>query len=393
VQLYDQEQQTFTPLLTAGFSAEEEQIWVANHTFRAEAEDEYEAGITTRLLEGHAILVNLDEYRRYPRQHTSSDTPLLAAPITYSAHLLGALILEPADSNHRFTIWDMAIIEGIAQIAGLAIEQAWWQQEARTARINEATMRASNEQKDEFLAFTSHEFRTPLTIILAHSQLMARALKKANAHEATGRLHESIGIIQAQAHQLDNIVNTFLEVAHLNEGKIVLALEPVDLAEVAQEAVRTQSATTTKHSLHCKVEPQPRPYQVHADRARLAQIFANLLQNAIKYSPFGGAITVSLRQCPDYKGRPFVEVWVEDRGIGVPREAQPRLFERFYRAPNIGGSKAGGFGLGLYMVAEFLRLQGGAIRVESSGIYGEGSRFIFTLPLMESGQKELEGEF
>ena len=80
----------------------------------------------------------------------------------------------------------------------------------------------------------------------------------------------------------------------------------------------------------------------------------------------------------------MIEVSIEDKGIGIPPEAQSRLFDRFYRAPNIIGSQTRGVGLGLYVVAEFLRLHGGKIRVESRGIVGEGSRFIFTLPLAES---------
>ncbi|MBO0792631.1 MAG: sensor histidine kinase, partial [Ktedonobacteraceae bacterium] len=105
-------------------------------------------------------------------------------------------------------------------------------------------------------------------------------------------------------------------------------------------------------------------------------------QNAIKYSPQGGPVTISLRQIIDGEGRACAEVQVQDKGIGVPVEVQSRLFERFYRAPNSSGSQERGAGLGLYVVAEFLRLHGGNIWVESSGIEGEGSCFIFTLPLL-----------
>lgn len=91
----------------------------------------------------------------------------------------------------------------------------------------------------------------------------------------------------------------------------------------------------------------------------------------------------SLRQYCNEEGQWLAEVCVADKGIGIPKEAQGRLFERFYRAPNSDGNKVRGVGLGLYVVAEFLRLHNGTIRVESSGIAGEGSRFIFTLPLIE----------
>jgi signal transduction histidine kinase len=127
---------------------------------------------------------------------------------------------------------------------------------------------------------------------------------------------------------------------------------------------------------------------VKGDNSRLAQILANLLQNAIKYSPLGGPITVTLRQyVDDILQKRIIEVCVADKGIGIPQEALPRIFERFYRAQNMQGSKTKGIGLGLYVVAELLHMQGGAIHAESSGILGEGSRFIFTLPALESDIK------
>jgi signal transduction histidine kinase len=119
------------------------------------------------------------------------------------------------------------------------------------------------------------------------------------------------------------------------------------------------------------------------DRARLQQVISNLVQNAIKYSPLGGQVTVWLRQCNHAEDAVTIEICVEDSGIGVPKDAQLHLFERFYRAPNTEGNKARGIGLGLYLVAELLRMHHGSIRVESSGIPGEGSRFICTLPALE----------
>ena len=161
------------------------------------------------------------------------------------------------------------------------------------------------------------------------------------------------------------------------------AQEEIQLEEVLKETITQHSATLTNHAIHYHVEPSKHPYVLKGDKARLLQIFANLLQNAIKYSPFGGPITVSMAQCIDSEGKGMIKVCIEDKGIGVPKDAQPYLFERFYRVPNIGGSQVRGVGLGLYVVAQFLSLHGGSIHVESNGIVGEGSRFIFTLPLLE----------
>jgi signal transduction histidine kinase len=131
------------------------------------------------------------------------------------------------------------------------------------------------------------------------------------------------------------------------------------------------------------IEPCDRPYLVKGDGARLQQVIRNLVENAVKYSPLGGPVTVWMRHRSSSQGPSLIEVCVEDKGIGIPADALPRLFERFYRAPNTAHSSTKGVGLGLFLVDRLLRLHGGEIHVESSGMFGEGSRFTFTLPALE----------
>ncbi len=404
VQLYDQEQRTFTPLLSVGFSREEAEQWLAEQKQWFSPEENQRPDFHIQLLEGHATLVS-DEHD-LDRPGFVRQTMLLAAPITHNKHLLGIMMLDRSSTYRKefdpqrpgatlplpvleFNAWDMAVVEGIAQFAGLAIEQTHWQQEAEIARTNEATMRESNALKDEFLAITAHEFRTPLTIILAHSQMMSRLLRKATDVNPTlkDRLFESISIVEEQTRQLTNIVNTFLEVTRLNRGQINLVNEIVNLEDIVKETVAQHSATSNIHRISYSADVTQRPYLLEGDKARLLQIFANLLQNAIKYSPHGGPIRITLTQHLSTDGKKFIEAIVEDKGIGIPQDAQIHLFERFYRAPNAGGGQVRGVGLGLYVVAEFLRLHRGTIRVESSGIAGEGCRFILTLPLLERDMK------
>ena len=249
-------------------------------------------------------------------------------------------------------------------------------------------MREANTLKDEFLAITAHEFRTPLTVILAHCQMALRALHKTATPEQftaefSSHLDENLSTIEEQTHQLTNIVNSFLEVTQINRGQLTLKQEEVDLANLAQQVVTDHSATSAKHTINCIAQQADPPYVVMGDSARLQQILANLVQNAIKYSPLGGPITVSLRQTLNNENKAVIEVCVEDKGIGIPKDEQTRLFERFYRAPNIHSSKTRGIGLGLYIVAQLLYMHGGTIAVESNGNFGEGSRFIFTLPVPE----------
>jgi len=403
VQLYDEEQDCFTPLFSIGFSLETEKQWFSDQRTWLYTLSDHNHGFQEQLLAGHATLINADQCSHQPNPFEY--LMILAAPILHNNRLHGIIsldrsvyprydqMLQPAEQRkvpqNEFTLWDIAVTEGIAQMAGLAVEQALWQQEAINARANEAAMREANALKDEFLAITAHEFRTPLTVILAQSQLVTRILRRISdqALEAgitkLPQVIDNLSVIEDQTHQLTNIVSTFLEVSRLNRGELTLNFEEVDLSILAQQVVLRYSTISKEHSIGFIIESNERPYIVIGDRARLQQIISNLIENAIKYSPPGGPVKICLGREAIHEGRATIEVCVEDNGIGVPKDAQARLFERFYRAPNIEQSNTRGIGLGLYIVAQLLKLQNGSIRVESSGIPGEGSRFIFTLPALE----------
>lgn len=396
VHLFDQSEEAFTLLLSRGFADNAaEEVWLLEQSLWLSPETHQYQEFRRQILEGHATVINAEQYGKQPNPF--NQTMVLAAPITHNHHILGLIILDRSLSHTKhaspgkpekpsmprdFSIWDMAVIEGIAQLAGLAIEQARWQQEALDARTSEAAMREANALKDEFLAITAHEFRSPLTVILTHSQVALRMLRKATDPQTTQRVADSLTAIEEQAHQLTNIVNTFLEVTQINRKQLVINSEPADLAEIAKQVVSAHGSTSAAHQITCHIAPSDHPYIVVGDSARLKQVLANLIQNAIKYSPLGGPITVSLCQNESEidNGSRTIEVSIEDSGIGIPKDALPRLFERFYRGSNIDGSKTRGIGLGLYIVAELLHMHGGTIRAESNGIPGEGSRFIVTLP-------------
>lgn len=420
VHLYDEEQDMFLPLLCYGFSVEAEKQWLteqnqwltAFHSHQQE-EGQYDS-LEAQLLDGQATIITTEQYPQLLSLFNQAS--VLIAPISNANRMLGLMMVDcsvphkrdSADATHEhdqrpllraFTIWDMAVIEAVAQLAGLAIEQTRWQQVAMDARTSEAALREANTLKDEFLAITAHEFRTPLTIILAHSQYASRTLRRKTnqlveallqqgspINETLLQLGENLATIEEQTHQLTNIVNTFLEVTQINRGQLQLKSTETDLSEIANQVVTNYSNTSAEHQISCIIMPHERPYLVMGDSARLLQVITNLVQNAIKYSPLGGPITVCLCQHINSAGDATIEVSVEDKGIGVPKDAQPRLFERFYRASNTEGSNARGIGLGLYVVAELLHMHGGTIRVESSGIPGEGSRFICTLPACHSAR-------
>jgi PAS domain S-box-containing protein len=400
VYLLDEQQHLFLPLFTIGFSEPIAQRWLDDQQLWLDPSPGQYHGFYQQLLSGHAALINAEQcpHQPNPLDHIN----VLAAPIKHNKHVHGLLLLdrspdvvqsgEPAahevPERYEFSIWDITVLDGVAQLAGLAVEQAHWQQEAMHARTSEEALRQANELKDDFLAITAHEFRSPLTIILAQSQLVARSLtrlaKQAQEHDTLDRAIKNLAVIEEQTRQLTDIVKTFLEVTHINRGQLSLNMAEVDLAAIAQQVVDQYSPASEQHTIRCAIEPREQPYMVMGDSARLQQIIANLVENAIKYSPFGGPVTVLLRRFTGGSGQAFIEVCVEDRGIGIPLEYRARLFERFYRAPSTVETKTKGIGLGLYIVSQLIQMQGGTIHVESSGVLGEGSRFIFTLPALES---------
>jgi PAS domain S-box-containing protein len=406
VQIFDEKQQKFTPLFSIGFSEERAEQWLKDQQSWLEPKPGEYHGFYRQIIDGHATLINAEQcpYQPNPLSHAM----VLAAPIKHNKRVHGLLLLDrsmtrahvngsrtPPETNHQerqeFSIWDIAVLEGIAQLAGLAVDQALWQQEAFDARSSEAMLREANKSKDDFMAITAHEFRTPLTVVLAQSQLIAKnigPLQKQLSESSQEVLQKSItnlGIIGEQARHLTGIVETFLEVSQITNGQLALnSPVAVNLAEIAQQVISQNSLTTQDHTITCIIEPDDHPYLVLGDNARLRQVMVNLIENAIKYSPFGGPITVKMQRTLTIENKHVIEVCIDDKGIGVPAEALPRLFERFYRAPNSSNGKAKGIGLGLFLVAQLLQLHGGEIHVESGGIFGEGSRFTFTLPELES---------
>jgi PAS domain S-box-containing protein len=398
VYLLVEEQPQFLPLLTIGFMPEREQQWIDDQRMWLNPSPNHYQGFYQQLLAGHAALINAEQCPQQPNQ--LGNINVLAAPIRHNNRVHGVLVLDRSgdideslqQEAGEFSIWDIAVLDGITELAGLAVDQAHWQQEAINARASEEAMRKANELKDDFMAITAHEFRTPLTIILAQSQLVARNLarlaKQVTDHDLMDRAIKNLTAVEQQTRQLTDIVKTFLEVAHITRGQLAMNMSEVNLADITQQVVNQHSATSDIHTITCDIAPNVSQWMVKGDSARLQQVIANLVENAIKYSPPGGPIIVHLLRSTAAEGQAMIEVCVEDKGIGIPPEFQARLFERFYRAPGGVETKTKGIGLGLYIVAQLIQLQGGTIHVESNGILGEGSRFIFSLPALESSNHE-----
>lgn len=246
---------------------------------------------------------------------------------------------------------------------------------ARRKEIERALQRREQEladidrRKDEFLAMLGHELRNPLAPIMNSLELMRIS------GDAPGQVARARETITRQVRLMTRLVDDLLDVSRITRGKIQLKMEDVTLAGIIDRAVEIARPLIDerRHQLTLNL-PADSPY-VWGDSARLAQVLANLLNNAAKYTDAGGCI--SLGACEDAG---HLIIAVRDNGIGITRELQDKVFDLFVQDPNALAKARGGLGLGLTLVRSLVQLHGGSVEARSDGI-GCGSEFLVRLPL------------
>lgn len=229
--------------------------------------------------------------------------------------------------------------------------------------------------KSEFITNVSHELRTPLTSIKGYADILLMGA----AGEMTAQQRHFIQVIQENSLRLQSLVDDLLNVSHIQAGKVVLNLQPVDLGEAARDAANEleQISKQEKKAINIHLEIQPGLPCARADRERVRQVLRSLVLNGYRYTPENGEVLIRVRQThPDE-----LQVDVQDNGIGIPLEDQPRIFERFFRGEHPLIMASSGAGLGLALAKILVEMQAGRIWFVSSGVPGEGSLFSFTLPV------------
>ena len=224
-----------------------------------------------------------------------------------------------------------------------------------------------SDAKDVFLADVIHELKTPLAAAKAQAQLALHQLGDRRTDATTAR---SLRLISQQIDRLNRLVGDLLEASRLEAGSVELQTSQFDLSALLEEMRNRMQPLGDRHPIRINA---PEKLSLIADKDRIEQVLANLLSNAIRYSPEGGPIEVDAETTGD-----GVHIRVRDRGLGIPREHQQLVFERFGRAH---GTAFGGLGLGLAISKGIVERHGGRIWVESTGRPGEGSVFHVQLPL------------
>jgi heavy metal sensor kinase len=298
--------------------------------------------------------------------------PMVVALAISGGYLLMRRALAPVDeirrSAERITSRNLSERLPVAR-TGDELERLSLSLNRMIERLEEAFQHISR-----FTADASHELRTPLTIL--RGELEAIATQPQLAPEA----RELIGSVLEETERLVKIVEHLLAISRLDAGEARMELARFDLADLA--AVTTEQmrllAEDKQITLGCDAA---RPVEVEGDRARLKQVLVNLLDNAIKYTPAGGAVQVSISAA---NGHAVLEV--ADNGLGIPARALPHVFERFYRVDKARSRQMGGAGLGLSISKSICAAHGGQIRAES--VEGRGSRFRVELPLADGSSGE-----
>lgn len=281
---------------------------------------------------------------------------LLTVPLSIRGERRAALVAYHR-RPHDCTETELRVGVALGHIAAAALGNA---------ETNAAQDRA-NRAKDEFLALLSHELRTPLNAIMGWSHMLRQGLPvEMHAH--------ALDVIARNAESQKQLVEDLLDVARIATGKLELQPSVVDLCDVGRAAVESALPTAQGKGLTLALEMTTESLCVQGDLARLQQVAANLISNAIKFTDAGGRVTVRISNRPD--GAAFV---VSDTGVGIPGEFLPHAFERFRQADGSVSKTYAGLGLGLWVVKQIAEGHGGHVRADSDGV-GRGTRVEVLLP-------------
>ncbi len=283
----------------------------------------------------------------------------MAVPLRARGQALGVMTLAWVKPGRPYTPEDLALADEFGRHAAFAVDNA------RLYHAAQAGIRA----REEFLSIAGHELKTPLTALKLNLQGLERAWHR-KPPPAPEALVDRLGKMGRQVARLERLVNELLDVSRVTAGRLVLEPERLDLREVVRDVATRAEDDLAECGSQLTIEG-PEPVEGVWDPTRIDQVVTNLVSNAIKYGQ-GRAIEVTVER----DGR-IARLRVRDHGIGIPRDKQPYIFERFERA--VSDRHYGGFGLGLWIVRRIVEASGGAIRCEPPDT--QGSCFVVELPL------------
>jgi signal transduction histidine kinase len=299
----------------------------------------------------------------------------ITVPMIARGKTLGALTFATSvRSGRQYGAADLLLAEDLARRAATAIDNAQLYNEAQAA------VRA----RDQFLSIAAHELRTPVSSIKGYAQMLLRGYQKGTM--SPERLARSLVTIDRATERLAVLTSDLLDVSRIRLGQLPLRPQEIELGSLVSD-IASRYADTYRDQHPIEVVVSGDPFPAIADPDRLDQVLANLIDNAAKYSPGGGTITVTVE-----RANHGALVTVKDEGIGLPEESLEAIFEPFGRATNAIERSLPGLGLGLYICRGIIERHGGRIWAESAGD-GCGTRMRFTVPEKGYGPDLADEEF
>jgi signal transduction histidine kinase len=333
--------------------------------------------MATAVLEGTAVWIESRAAftERYPSidQVDSRSHAWAALPLVVDHHLLGGLGLSFTEER-TFSAEERWFMLALAQQCAQALERARLYEQERQAR---AQAEEAVQARDHMFRLISHDLRAPLTTIQGYAHLLKRRLSATQPLD-TDQFIRGLDNIEAATSRMAGQIQELLDVALLHGGQsLALNLEHIDLVRLAEHVVESCQNLSERHTM-CLDTDNTRLI-CSGDSMRLERVLTNLLTNAIKYSPHGGEVVVTLSR-QQQNGYDQAVLHVSDTGIGIPAADIPKLFTPFQRGSNV-SDKMKGTGLGLASVRQIIELHHGTIDVSSTE--GQGTTFIIRLPLLE----------
>lgn len=316
----------------------------------------------------------------------------VALPLKVGQENIGILILGPKASGDIYNSQDIEFLEILAPQAAIALKNAQSYRaiqefthtlekkvEERTAELREtqkselAKAKELLRLKDEFVFIATHDLRTPVTAISGFVELI-----KGHSDEFSKEILDDFQSIEEGSRRLNKLVDDLLEVARSESGAIKVDLKPVDIIKIIKDIVNEVAPSAKEKDVVFETSFEDPVVSVMADEQKLSEVMENLLSNAIKYNKDGGKVSVNTVKKGD-----ALEVVVSDTGLGIPADKQAQVFQKFFRAQQSGTEGVSGTGLGLFVVRMLIEKMGGTISFKS--VEGEGTTFIFTIPLAKHG--------
>jgi len=275
--------------------------------------------------------------------------------------------LVSTTSGYNYDTRDLELAQDLANRAATAVDNAQLYAEAQKAI----------SIREDFLSIAAHELKTPVTSLRGFSQLLLRQLDKPAGPDPT-RLRTGLETINQQSERLVRLIVRLLDFSKLKGGRLILEPELTDFVPLIERVVEGFRTNTVKHRLTIQA---PSALPIYLDPLRIEQVVVNLVDNAIKYSPAGGLVELTLTTLPSN----LVQLKVKDQGMGIPLQYRDRIFEPFYQAHE---RSYAGIGMGLYITRQIVELHNGKIEVEfpSEG----GTCFTVTLPADNAGSDKTE---